>query len=319
MTMNLELSANSHVNTQAMLRVLQDELAATNREVMLLTLELEQRVAERTSQLSQANEQLAREVEERRRAEEEIKQLNQILAQRASLLEAANRELEAFSYSVSHDLRAPLRHVSGFAHILRQHTESRLDVEEQDLLAKIIEAASRMTGLIDNLLRFARLSTLEVAAIGVDLNELVESMIKEFEPEIRGRKIVWKCGILPNTMGDRGLLRQVFANLISNSIKYTRFRDPAEIEIGCQDAPDETVCFVRDNGVGFDSRYANKLFGVFQRLHSEEEFEGTGIGLANVRRIIERHGGRVWAEGIEGQGAAFYFSLPKQQAFSAAT
>jgi light-regulated signal transduction histidine kinase (bacteriophytochrome) len=296
--------------SQTLVGLLQAELATTNHEVMVLTLELEQRVAERVSQLSKANGDLVREVSDRRRAEEQVSRLNLDLERRAGLLEAANKELEAFSYSVSHDLRAPLRHILGFATMLQEDAKPALGEKPQADLNKIKEAATRMSALIDDLLYFSRFSHVELTRESVNLNALVESAIGDFETEVKGRNVVWKRAVLPRAWGDRSLLRQVLVNLISNALKYSRKRDPAEIEIGVQESrPGETVFFVRDNGAGFDTRYADKLFGVFQRLHAANEFEGTGIGLASVRRIITRHGGKTWAEGKVGQGATFYFSL----------
>jgi light-regulated signal transduction histidine kinase (bacteriophytochrome) len=302
---------HSQADLETTVRVLQDELASTNHEVLLLTLELESRVAQRTKELSAANQELAREVAERRRAEEGIRQLNQVLARRATQLEAANQELEAFSYSVSHDLRTPLRHINGFAKLLREQREGKQDNEERELLVRIIEAGERMGKLIDDLLQFARVAKVDLVVAPFDLNELVAEVIREFEPEMWQRKVVLNCAQLPRVHADRALLRQVFVNLISNALKYTRARPVAQIEIGSQEGPEEIMCYVRDNGVGFNPRYADKLFGVFQRLHSNEEFEGTGIGLANVHRIITRHGGKIWAEGVPEQGACFYFSLPR--------
>jgi signal transduction histidine kinase len=304
---------HSQAYLETTVRVLQEELAATNHEVLLLTLELESRVAQRTKELSSANQELAGEVAERRHAEEEIRQLNQVLAQRAAQLEAANQELEAFSYSVSHDLRTPLRHISGFAQLLRQCREGKQDDEERELLQRIIEAARRMGKLIDDLLQFSRMAKVDLVGAPIDLRELVSEVIRDLEPEMQERKIVLNSGPLPCVHADPALLRQVFMNLISNALKYTRTRPVAQIDIGCQDGANEVICYVRDNGVGFDARYADKLFGVFQRLHSDKEFEGTGIGLANARRIVMRHGGRIWAESRPGQGACFYFSLPKPQ------
>jgi len=299
---------------QATISMLQEELEATNREVMLLTLELEQRVAGRTADLAHANQKLLKEIVERLRAEAEIKQLNKDLRSRAELLEAANQELEAFSYSVSHDLRNPLARVLGYASVLQESVGAELDDKDRKYLDKICDAGRKMTALIDDLLRLSRSSHGELAWAMVDLNQLVSSVISEFEHEAQLRNLVWKVQPLPVAMGDHSLLRQVFINLISNALKYSRPRDPAEIEIGASEqAQDEWIVFVRDNGVGFDSKHADKLFGVFQRLHADREFEGTGLGLANVRRIVLRHGGKVWAEGRLGEGATFYFSLPKER------
>jgi light-regulated signal transduction histidine kinase (bacteriophytochrome) len=308
------MSADSQMATldsQATIAMLQEELAATNREVMLLTLELEQRVAERTSQLAKANQELIMEVRDRMRAEAEVKQLNRDLQARAEQLEEGNRELEAFSSSVSHDLRAPLTHMIGFASVLQDETAAMLDEKARHHLEKIIGSGRRMAGLIDDLLRFSRLSHTALALQAVDLNELLESVVSESKQDAGTRNVKWMVARLPAVRGDYALLRQVFVNLISNALKYSRARNPAEIEICTAEHKGNEVIFsVRDNGVGFDSNYAEKLFGVFQRLHSEREFEGTGIGLANVRRIVTRHGGRVWAEGTPGGGATFYFSLP---------
>jgi light-regulated signal transduction histidine kinase (bacteriophytochrome) len=295
---------------QAVIRLLEAELATTNHEVMVLTLELEQRVAERVAQLSQVNQDLVKEVSVRRRAEEMVGRLNQDLEQRAGLLEAANKELEAFSYSVSHDLRAPLRHILGFAAMLHEDAGPALGETPREHLNKITESATRMSALIDDLLYFSRFSHVELTRESVNLNALLESVIADHATEIKGRNVVWKCAPLPRAWGDRALLRQVLVNLVSNALKYARKSDPAEIDIGVHESGShETTFFVRDNGAGFDPRYAGKLFGVFQRLHNASEFEGTGIGLATVRRIISRHGGKTWAEGTVGKGATFYFTL----------
>jgi light-regulated signal transduction histidine kinase (bacteriophytochrome) len=295
---------------QTLIRLLQAELATTNHEVMILTLDLEKRVAERVTELSQANKDLVKENSERRLADEEVRRLNQDLEQRAGLLEAANKELETFSYSVSHDLRAPLRHILGFATMLQEDAGSALGEKPKEHLNRITEAATRMSTLIDDLLYFSRFSHAELTRESVDLNTIVESVIRDQEGEVRGRNIVWKRAKLPRVWGDAALLRQVFVNLLSNALKYSRLSDPAEIEIGVQESgPRETTFFVRDNGVGFDSRYADKLFGVFQRLHKASEFEGTGIGLASVRRIVARHSGKTWAEAKVGKGATLYFTL----------
>lgn len=226
-------------------------------------------------------------------------------------LRAANEELEAFSYSVSHDLRSPLRHIDGFSDMLVKHASGTLDDKGRRYLKIISDAAKRMGTLIDDLLVFSRMGRAEMRRAKVDLHALVEEVIREARRDADGRNILWKCQPLPAVEGDMALLRQVLVNLIANAVKYSRPRDPAVIEIGVHDkAQCETVFYVRDNGVGFDMMYADKLFGVFQRLHRADEFEGTGIGLANVRRIILRHGGRTWAESKPGEGATFYFSLP---------
>jgi light-regulated signal transduction histidine kinase (bacteriophytochrome) len=231
--------------------------------------------------------------------------------ERTEQLEAANKELEAFSYSVSHDLRAPVRHIDGFAGMLIQ-SETSLTDNGKRYLGLIAGAAKRMGGLIDDLLAFSRNSRTELRRTSVSLEKLVEETVERLKPEMNGRNIEWERKPLPAVQADPALLGHVFSNLLLNAIKYSRTRNPARIEIGCGEGlPGETVIFVRDNGVGFDMKYADRLFGVFQRLHREDEFEGTGIGLANVRRIVARHGGRTWAEGKVGEGATFYFSLPK--------
>jgi signal transduction histidine kinase len=258
---------------------------------------------------------VSREMIGRRRTEEELLRLNEELedrvARRTAEIEASNKDLEAFSYSVSHDLRAPLRHIASFANLLGEHAAPSLDETGGNYLRRIVEAASNMGRLIDGLLSFSRLGRMEMSREPVNLKHLTEEALQELQPEIEGREIVWRIGELPVVEGNREMLRTVVVNLLSNAIKFTRIRPTAQIEVGCQGARDgEAVLFVRDNGVGFDMRYAGKLFGVFQRLHRAKDFEGTGIGLANVQRIILRHLGSVWAEGEVGRGATFYFSLP---------
>jgi PAS domain S-box-containing protein len=246
----------------------------------------------------------ARDVTERKHAEEEMKR-------QKGELETANKELEAFSYSVSHDLRAPLRHVDGFVDLLRKQSAEKLDERGRRYLNIIADSARQMGNLIDDLLIFSRMSRADLRRAKVASESLVHEARDALQGEIRGR-VVWKIDSLPQVEADAPMLRQVWANLIGNAVKYSRTRDPAEIEIGCTDSGNgEFVFFVRDNGVGFDMQYVDKLFGVFQRLHRADEFEGTGIGLANVRRIISRHGGRTWADGKVDGGATFFFSLPK--------
>jgi light-regulated signal transduction histidine kinase (bacteriophytochrome) len=252
-------------------------------------------------------------VDELKRAQDEITKLNAELevrvASRTAELETANKELEAFSYSVSHDLRSPLRAMNGFAGIVLEDFGPQLPEEGRRYLERIRNGGQRMGDLIDDLLAFSRLSRQPVNRQRMNSARIVQEVLDDLKPQQDGRQIEWRIGELPPCLADSALLKQVWVNLLSNAIKYSRDRKPAVVEAGCTRENGDDVYFVRDNGVGFDMQYANKLFGVFQRLHRADEFEGTGVGLAIVQRIVHRHGGRVWAEGRINEGATFYFTI----------
>lgn len=248
-------------------------------------------------------------------AEEEIKMLNKTLEEkiieRTDQLEVANKELESFSYSVSHDLRAPLRHINGFAEILAKQYSDQLSEEARKHLNTITGSAKKMGVLIDDLLSFSRTGRAELKKSTLKMNQVVEDAIAQINPSLKDRKIDWKILPLSEVNGDFNLLRMVWVNLLDNAVKYTKYKEKTDIQIGYKEEKREFVFYIKDNGVGFDMKYADKLFGVFQRLHSSSQFDGTGIGLANVQRIILRHGGRTWAEAETDKGATFYFSIPK--------
>jgi light-regulated signal transduction histidine kinase (bacteriophytochrome) len=267
-----------------------------------------ERAEARTEQAETRTEQAIRASEIKYRALNA--ELEQRVAHRTAQLEEANLDLESFSSSVSHDLRAPRRHVSGFVEILKGEAAPLLPTKSLRHLATISEAVQRMDTLINNLLAFSRIGQSGIQKTEVNLDSLIVEVLGDFEEEKKARDIAWEIHPLPTVSADRALLHMVFANLVSNAVKFTGTRASAKIEIGFTFGPGETTIFIRDNGAGFDPEYVGKLFGVFQRLHSTAEFEGTGIGLANVKRIINKHGGRVWAEGKVDAGATFYFSLP---------
>lgn len=236
--------------------------------------------------------------------------LEERVERRTAELRAAQAEMDQFAYSVSHDLRAPLIHIGGFVDLLLEHAGPQLDDKGRHYLQRIAESTYKMGRMIDDVLVLSRLSRAEMHPMPVDLKDLVKEVLNDIRPAAEGRRIIWVLGEFTSVEGDPNLLRTAIYHLVANAVKFTRPREEARIELGVTRRPNETVFFVRDNGVGFDMRHRDKLFGVFQRLHASSEFEGSGVGLAQVQRAVQRHGGRVWAESAPSQGATFYFSLP---------
>ena len=263
------------------------------------------------------NQKLSKEIKNRKKAESDLKKLNEELEnkveERTKNLALANKELEAFSYSISHDLRAPLRHISGYINILSEALSNVLSKENKRMMNLISDSAKKLGDLIDALLDFSRKNKSKLTYSDIDTQNLVQSIIDDFTLETKDRNISWEIKKLPRVILDPLLLEQVFYNLISNAIKYTKEKKEAQITIDCHKKDKELVFYIKDNGIGFDMKYADKLFGVFQRLHNSDIYAGIGIGLANVKRIIDRFGGRVWAEGKINEGAVFYFSVPISQ------
>jgi light-regulated signal transduction histidine kinase (bacteriophytochrome) len=283
--------------SQETIQALHEELAETNRGLVALALELEQRVDERTKAM--------------RTAHTELQKTNTELLQLTLELQDANTELEAFSYSVSHDLRGPLRAIDGFSSILLEDYSNKLDTEGQRLIQMIRRNLRRMNQLIDDVLAFSRVSRQEMSRSEISMDDLVQVVLEELRTTAAADRIQFDIQPLPPARGDQAMIRQVLVNLLSNAIKFTRTQETPVVQVGCCANEDENIYYFKDNGVGFDMQYAQKLFGVFQRFHSEQEFEGTGVGLAIVQRIIRRNGGRIWAEAAVGEGATFYFTLPR--------
>ena len=239
--------------------------------------------------------------------------MEQRVEDRTRQLKEANQELEAFSYSVSHDLRAPLRHINGFIDLLANNYTDQLPEKGKHYFDVIVNSTRQMGALIDDLLQFSRTGRQEMQKINLDMNEVLQEVFTLSKNDMVNRNIEWEIAVLPVVHGDTALLRLVWFNLLNNAIKFTNAKNPAIIQIGYKEEAQEFIFFIRDNGAGFDMKYAHKLFGVFQRLHSKREFDGTGIGLANVRRIVLRHGGRTWADSQPDKGAVFYFTIPKSK------
>ena len=292
-----------------------EELIIAYKELIFQNQEKEKRAAE----LIIADKELAFQNEEKGKRAAEFVIVNQELVfqnEEKEKQEAANKELEAFSYSVSHDLRAPLRHIGGFVDLLIKNNSSQLDEKGIRYLKIISESSHEMGSLIDALLTFSRLSRTELQKTKINTQIMVAQVLKSFKEEMAGRDVEINVAELPDAIGDETLIHQVWENLISNALKYSKYKEKAIIAIGSEIADDKTVFSISDNGAGFDMKYADKLFGVFQRMHKATEFEGIGIGLANVNRIVVRHGGKCWAESEVGNGATFFFSIPNEEVFS---
>ncbi len=305
----LHLGVNVEVLFKQALTGLRGELAVSG-VVLLIGSLFAWNIAVSTTREVEARQQVEQEL---RGSRDDLNKANEKLAEHTAQLEAANKELEAFSYSVSHDLRTPLRAIDGFSHILLDDYADKLDNEGKRLLDVVRDNTQKMGRLIDDILKFSRTSRLEMSFSAIDLEKLAREVCEELQPSPASEKLQIEIEPIPPAKGDRAMMRQVFINLLSNAIKFSRAREPARIKVGGSVEGNEAIYYVKDNGVGFDMQYADKLFGVFQRLHAVNEFEGTGIGLAIVKRIITRHGGRVWAEGKLNEGATIYFALPTKK------
>ena len=295
--------ANRHLELEVAERQQAEDLLRQARDT------LEKRVQERTGKLAGANAELIREVSERKRAEEDIRKLNSQLVQQTAQLTASNKELEAFSYSVSHDLRAPLRGIDGFSQAVLEDYGDKLDEAGKSYLHRVRTASQRMSQLIDAMLNLARLTRAEIRSQTLDMSGMVKGILDDFQKLEPDRPV--DCVVAKNLFAtaDPQLIRAVMENLLGNAWKFTRQRDNARIEFGYEPYKGQPAYFVKDNGAGFDMTYAHKLFGAFQRLHAYTEYPGVGVGLATVHRIIQRHGGQIWADGAVGEGAVFHFTL----------
>lgn len=305
------------LKTSELANVFLEEILATFEMTDSKLIETLALLNKRTLDFANRTHKLKIEINERKLAEEALSKLNteleaRVLARTAEL-ETANKELESFSYSVSHDLRAPLRHISGFIELLLNDKDLKQKMSEKNLhhFNIIVESAKKMSLLIDDLLEFSRVGRYELRKYNVNLNLIIDEVLTELSSQVKNRDIHWDISKNMIVCADREMLRLVITNLLSNALKYTRPVKQVQIEIKIEKQdPTETIFYVRDNGVGFNMNYIDKIFGVFQRLHTQSEFEGTGIGLANVHRIVKRHGGRVWAMATVGKGATFYIALP---------
>ncbi|MBI5887771.1 MAG: response regulator [Deltaproteobacteria bacterium] len=288
------------------------ELGRAQTQLKALNENLEKLVERRTDDLREINADLSREILEHRLAKDKIDELNKELQDKIVRLETINKELESFSYSLAHDLRAPARVIDGFSNIMLRDHANDLDEDNKKFLGIIRKNTRKMETLIDDLLNLARLERCEMNLLDIDMGELAAAVFNDIKASMPDCKARFTVKELPAARGERTLIRQVFVNLLANAVKFTRPREKAAIEAGGWSDANENVYYVKDNGVGFDSRYSDRLFGLFKRLHGEEEFEGTGAGLAIIRSIIQRHKGRVWADGKVGEGATFYFTLPRK-------